>query len=196
MIRSVLSALAMGSMLPNTALACSYGTVFPSALIDAVALYTADYPEPGRRYRSPLDWAQTHADIPDRYQGRMEYTQVRVVNYLYGDGPEVIDFQRRFYDPSAGCEGSQPIVRGQRYVIALYRDGEDWWAYEGPYVVTGFLRDQVLNGLDLYVLPGGEVIPLTSGFEPPSFVPDPVVVPNLPPPLPPPTPQLRWEGEG
>ncbi len=170
MIRSTLAALAFGLVLPQSALACSYGWSPADAVVDVVAIQSAPYPEPNRRNRTFLDWAETRADWPGSSEiWNVEFSQVRVVDYLFGAGPDILTVRNTL--EIGECMTGQPLERGERYLLALdLREGE-WHVIEGGFVATGEQREAILDRWPLD--PAGIVPPFDSNFSGPTHPPPP-----------------------
>ena len=148
MLRQVLAAPALALVAAHASFACepAASQIPPYAIIDVVAIETRSEPF-GPERRSLLEWAQLAEDRKDPSNQFVAVTRFRVVEYLYGSGPDVIDINHLNPDADMGMCGwlAPHFQRGQRYVLTLNHRSD------GPYipsvfdVLEGETRRQVLE---------------------------------------------------
>ena len=138
----VLSGLVAGVLGSVAALAawddCDGPEFSPVAIVDAVAIYSSRHDNPGHRRRSYLEWAQADAN-PPAYE---QYTQFRVVEYISGEGPQVINVAHSLY--FSWCPIGVQFQRGERYLLGLTRSGDTFWV-DGGTSASGELREALLR---------------------------------------------------
>ena len=153
-------------------------------IVDVVAIRSSVYPDPGRQRRSHLDWAQTIN--PDEWDWYGRYTQFRVVQHISGESDRVITVAHGASD--FNCSGCPWFRRGERYLLALRREGEHW-VFNPIYSASGENRRRILQSGDFFGIDGhvhhfweGEGVEATvmlRPLPPPNGQPEPLVLPEL-----------------
>lgn len=120
----------------------------PYAVVDAVAIRTQLEPF-GPDRRTYFAWAQATQEGRANALAGIAYTQFRVVDFLHGGGPDIIEVRHPFNEAGVigMCDWLTPVFRrGERYVVALQNPfGEGLEVQSATAVWSGEDRVRILD---------------------------------------------------